>query len=365
MAAVKDLQTPKMTTPKFLQGQGNFHIALKQRVNQYFTDVKKPSTGNISLLLKGIFFCICYLFLYIHLVFFTPSLWFAIPECLLLGGFTAAIGFNVMHDGAHGSFSKHKIVNKLAGFSLNFLGASAIMWNMKHNIIHHTYTNVDGVDDDIEAGPYLRFAPTQKHFKYHRFQHIYFWGLYTLLHIVWIFVTDYKKYFQKRIGPVQLRKMTKREHIAFWTAKIVYSFMVVILPIYLLGFVNWLVGFLIVSMTTGFVISIVFQLAHTVEHTDFPLPTDAGKIENEWAIHQVKTTANFATHNRLISWLVGGLNFQIEHHLFPKISHVHYPAISKIIRKTCIEYNIPYQVYPKMRHAIASHVSYLKKLGRG
>jgi linoleoyl-CoA desaturase len=182
---------------------------------------------------------------------------------------------------------------------------------------------------------------------------------------MWIFVTDYKKYFTKRIGNVPIRKMTLKEHIAFWAAKIIYAFMVVALPIYILGFVQWIIGFLLVSMITGLVISIVFQLAHTVEHTDFPLPSEAsGKIENEWAIHQVVTTANFATENKLISWLVGGLNFQIEHHLFPKISHIHYPAISKIIRQTCQEYGIPYIVYPKMRHAIVSHVAYLRKLGQ-
>ena len=354
-----------MATPKFLQGQGNFHIALKQRVNQYFSDIKKPSTGNTSLLFKGIIFFACYIFLYIHLVFFTPVWWLAIPECILLGCFTAAIGFNVMHDGAHGSFSEHKIINKLAGFSLNFLGASAIMWNMKHNIIHHTYTNVDGVDDDIEAGPYLRFATTQKRFKIHKFQHYYFWFLYSLLHIAWIFISDFRKYFRKKIGTVPIKKMTTKEHISFWAAKIIYIFMVVALPIYLLGFVTWLLGFLLVTMVTGFVISIVFQLAHTVEHTNFPLPAESsGKIENEWAIHQVVTTANFATGNKLISWLVGGLNFQIEHHLFPKISHIHYPAISKIIRKTCEEYGIKYIEYRKMRDAIISHVAYLRRLGQ-
>ncbi len=353
-----------MATPKFLHGKGDFHLELKKRVNQYFLDRKKPMTGNNALIFKAVLFCTCYIFLYIHLVFFTPASWLAILECVLFGGFTSAIGFNVMHDGAHGSFSRFKIVNKMAGSSLNFLGASAIMWNMKHNIIHHTYTNIDGVDDDIEARPWMRFATTQKKMKLHKFQHYYFWFLYTLLHLVWIFSSDFKKYFLGRIGTVALRKMTLREHISFWAAKLIYIFMVVALPIYLLGFVTWLVGFLIITMVTGFMISIVFQLAHTVEHTDFPLPdATSGKIENEWAIHQVVTTANFATGNKLISWLLGGLNFQIEHHLFPKISHVHYPAISKIIKRTCGEYGIKYIEYPKMRHAIISHVAYLRKLG--
>jgi len=270
-----------------------------------------------------------------------------------------------MHDGAHGSFSKYKFLNKAAGASLNFLGGSAIMWNMKHNIIHHTYTNIDGIDDDIEARPWLRFATTQKKLKMHKFQQYYFWFLYALLHLIWIFMTDYQKYFKRRIGTVPLRKMTLYEHFSFWAAKIIYAFMFVVLPIMLIGFADWIIGFLLITMVTGLAISIVFQLAHTVEHTEFPVPSEvSGKIEDEWAIHQIHTTANFATKSKTISWLLGGLNFQIEHHLFPRISHVHYPAISKIIKKTCKEYGIKYIEFPKMRQAILSHIHYLKRLGQ-
>jgi linoleoyl-CoA desaturase len=347
-----------------MQGRGDFHTVLKNRVNQYFTEHQRPMTGNFSLLFKAALFCICYLLVYVHLVFFTPSVWIAIPECVFFGLLTAAIGFNVMHDGAHGSFSKYPFLNKVAGASLNFLGGSAIMWNMKHNIIHHTYTNIDGIDDDIEARPWLRFASTQKKMKLHKFQQYYFWFLYALLHLMWIFMSDYQKYFKRKIGPIPLRKMTMYEHISFWAAKLIYAFMLIVLPILLLGFTTWLLGFLLITMVTGFAISIVFQLAHTVEHTDFPLPGDSGKIENEWAIHQIHTTANFATKNKTISWLLGGLNFQIEHHLFPRISHVHYPAISKIIKKTCGEYGINYIEFPKMTQAIVSHVHYLKRLGQ-
>ncbi len=354
-----------MSTPKFLQSQGNFHMALKQRVNQYFTDRKEESTGNKSLIFKAVLLFSCYLFLYANVVFFTPAWWVAIPECILFGILTAVIGFNIMHDGGHGSFSKSKLVNKLAGGSINVLGASAVMWHMKHNIIHHTYTNIDGVDDDLSVGPWLRMAFTQKKRWIHKFQHYYVWFLYLMPYIMLLFVTDFDKYFNKKIGSVPIRKLSTKEHIYFWVAKAIYAFMLIGLPIYLLGFVTWLIGFLCATMVTGFVMIVVFQLAHNVEHTDFPMPAEpSGKIENEWAIHQVETTANFATHNKLISWLVGGLNFQIEHHLFPKISHVHYPAISKIIRQTCAEFGITYIEYPKMRHAIVSHVAYLKKLGQ-
>jgi len=354
-----------MATPKFINSNNTFQQELKKRVNQYFEENNKSSTGNFSLFFKAIFFFASYLALYVHLVYFTPTAWLAVLECILMGGFTAAIGFNVMHDGGHGSFSKNKLVNKLAAFSVNFLGASHIMWKMKHNIIHHTYTNIDGVDDDIEIKPFLRMCSTQKRHRLHRFQHYYVWFLYTLLHLIWVFQTDYKKYFSKKIGSVALTKMSMQEHIGFWSAKVGYAIFFMVIPIITVGFFQWVIGFLIVSMVTGFVISIVFQLAHTVEHLEFPVPEVlTQKIENEWAIHQVQTTANFATKNKFLSWLVGGLNFQIEHHLFPKISHIHYPAISKIIKQTCVDFNIQYVEFKKMRHAVISHAMYLRRMGK-
>jgi linoleoyl-CoA desaturase len=355
-----------MATPKFLNVQGSlFYQELKNRVNLYFEESKKSITGNFGLYFKAILFWTCYVALYVHVVFFHPPVWLGIIECFFMGGLTAAIGFNVMHDGGHGSFSTSKFWNKIAAFSVNALGASGIMWNNKHNIIHHTYTNIDGVDDDIEIKPMLRMCSTQKKYWIHRYQHIYVWFLYTLLLIIWVFGTDYTKYFKKKVGSVPIKKMSTFEHFAFWIAKAGYYFGMIVLPVMMVGFLPWLVGFAIISMFAGLVLSIVFQLAHTVEETSFPVPDgDTNKIENEWAIHQIETTANFATKNKLISWLVGGLNFQIEHHLFPKISHIHYPAISKIIKQTCQDFGIKYIEYRKMRHALFSHANYLRKMGR-
>jgi linoleoyl-CoA desaturase len=352
-------------TPKFRNiNRSNFHQELKKRVNNYFQENNKPSTGNWSLYFKAILFWTLYVALYIHVIFFTPTAWVAILECLAMGGLTAAIGFNVMHDGGHGSFSKSKFWNKIAAYSVNALGASGLMWNNKHNIIHHTYTNIDGVDDDIEIKPMLRMCETQKRYKIHKYQHIYVWFLYTLLLIIWVFMTDYTKYFKKKVGAVPIKKFSAFDHFAFWFAKVGYFFAMIVLPIYMVGFLPWLVGFLTLSMFAGFVLSIVFQLAHTVEHTSFPATIEnTNDIENEWAIHQLETTANFATKNKLVCWLVGGLNFQIEHHLFPKVSHIHYPAISKIIKNTCEEFNVKYIEFKHMRDAIWSHASHLKKMG--
>ncbi|MFY7878646.1 MAG: fatty acid desaturase family protein [Lacibacter sp.] len=353
-----------MSVPKFSAKPDSFHAELKRRVTDYFEKAGKPTTGNFYLYFKGGLLGLLLLAVYIHLVFYTPPLWLSIIECVLLGGLISAIGFNVMHDGAHGSFSKNKTINLLAAFSLNILGGSSFMWNVKHNIIHHAFTNVDGVDDDIDIQPWMRMSSTQKKYKLHKYQHRYFWVLYALLYILWIFVLDYQKYFKQKIGTMHLKKMHLSDHIVFWLFKAIHLFVFVVLPIWMVGFLPWMVGFLIFTLVAGLVLSIVFQLAHTVEHTHFPMPdSESGRLRDEWAIHQLKTTANFATGNKIISALVGGLNFQVEHHLFPKISHVHYPAISKIIKQTCKEFNVPYIEYQHMRTALASHVAYLRLMG--
>ena len=354
-----------MATPKFAHQAQSFHAELKSRINYYFSENKLSTTGNYKLYLKAAILLVGFTITYVHLVFFTPTVVFALLEAALLGGLMSAIGFNIMHDGAHGSFSKSPVINKMAAVTLGVLGGSPFMWNVKHNIVHHAFTNIDGIDDDIDAKPFLRMASTQKKYKIHNFQHWYFWFFYCLLHFYWSFVSDYKKYFTKKIGDMPIKKMTPTDHIEFWVFKIIHYVLFLVIPIMKIGFGNWLIGFLCFTAVAGFVLSIVFQLAHTVEHTHFPMPDEVtGKIEDEWAIHQLKTTANFATNNKVISWLVGGLNFQIEHHLFPKISHIHYPQISKIIKKACQEYGIQYVEYPKMSQAVVSHIAYIKQMAK-
>ena len=354
-----------MALPKFSNARNSFHSELKSKISEYFLEVGRSTTGNYELFIKAVVLMISFILVYIHLVFFTPELLWQIIESVALGCFAAAIGFNVMHDGAHGSFSKYRWINRLAAFSLNILGGNTFMWNLKHNVIHHAYTNVDGVDDDIDIQPWLRMSNTQKKYKMHKYQHLYFWVLYSMLYIFWVFILDYQKYFKGKIGSMSVRTMKFKDHLIFWTFKLVHLFLFVGLPVYVVGFESWLISFLIFALVAGFVLSLVFQLAHTVEHTAFPIAdVETGKLDDEWGIHQLKTTADFATKNKLITWLVGGLNFQIEHHLFPKISHVHYPSIHAIIKKTCEEHGINYIEFKNVRLAIASHVAFLRQMGR-
>jgi len=342
----------------------SFQAELKRRVEAYFEEKDIKMTGNWKLYLKTGVLAASFFALYITLVFFTPPGWLSILLCIVLGANIAGIGFNIMHDAAHGSYSTSRTLNSFASSSLDFLGASSFMWKVKHNLIHHTYTNIDGYDDDIDVKPWLRMTLTQKKYFFHRFQHIYFILLYALLYILWIGIMDFQKYFKGKVGEMPIKEMAIKDHILFWASKLSFAAFFIVLPIIMTGFVHYIIGFLIFSFTTGIVISVVFQLAHTVDDLQFPQPIEGqNQMEDEWAIHQVKTTANFATRNKLITWFMGGLNYQIEHHLFPKISHVHYPAISKIVKKTAEEYGLKYHEYAKMRHAIVAHISLLRQVG--
>lgn len=355
-----------MSVPKFKVPANSLRAELRKRTNDYFKSIKAEPTGNSKLYSKAVILVISFIGMYTHLVFFTSEyVLISIIECIILGALTAAIGFNIMHDGAHGSFSQKKWLNDLAGSSLNFLGANVLMWKTKHNGVHHTYTNIEGVDDDLNAGIFLRLCETQKHRAAHKYQHYYFGLVYSVLHLYWVFFTDYKKYFTGKVGIVPIPKMSLKDHLIFWFSKVFHLFAYMLVPMYCVGFLPWLVGFIIYSAATGFVMGLVFQLAHVVEETHFPtIDAKTNSTEDEWVVHQLKTTANFAPNSRIVSWFTGGLNYQVEHHLFPNISHIHYPAISKIVKQLCEEYNVPYLQHQKLSMAVVSHVNHLKHLGR-
>ena len=351
------MQMPRFTaTP-------SFYNDLRTRVNTYFEQTNKKPTGNWRLFSKSITIIALHIIFYTVLIFFTPNGWISLSLCVLLGLTTAAVGFNIMHDGSHGSFSRNKTLNKAAAFSLNLLGGNDYMWQVKHCVLHHSFTNVSGVDDDIEIQPFLRMCDAQEHRWWHRFQFIYVVLLYAFFYVFWLFYFDYKKYFSKKIGNYELPKMTAWQHVSFWGGKLGSYAIMIIVPFLMVGAMDFLIGFGVFMFVTGFVTSVVFQLAHTVEHTHFP-EVHEGKLENEWAIHQVQTTANFATRNPIVTWFCGGLNFQIEHHLFPKVSHVHYPRISKIVKETCQEYGLNYIEFPRVTSAVRSHWKMLYELGR-
>jgi linoleoyl-CoA desaturase len=275
------------------------------------------------------------------------------------------IGLNVMHDANHGVFAKNKTWNKFMGLSLNLLGINMKLWCIKHNVLHHTYTNIHGADDDIDAPFILRLNPSSKKYKIHKFQHIYAWFIYGFFTITWIFFRDFKYFARfKEMGLIKGNAAVELFKVVVW--KLFYVAVTLVLPMVMLEVSPWIIILAFVSMhfMIGVVITTIFQLAHVVPGTDFPIANEEGNVENNWYIHQLETTANFSPKSKIMSWFIGGLNYQIEHHLFPKVSHVHYKNISKIVRQTAKEFGLKYNVQSNLFHALSGHARLLKSLGR-
>jgi len=343
--------------------KGSFLKTLNKKVDRYFADRKLDPSGNKKLYFKGGLQVLSAASLYTVLVFFTPIAPVSIVLCFILGLNLAVIGFNVMHEGGHQSFSRHSWVNSASAYFLNVLGGSAYYWKIKHNINHHTYTNIEGMDSDIDVKPFMRLHEGQPHRAYHRFQHVYWVVLYGISYLAWVFYEDFQKYFSGKVAiNMKRKKLSLKEHFIFWFTKITYVAVYMVIPVVMVGWLPWLIGFLIITFVCGLAISIVFQLAHVVEGTEFHQLQD-GKSKQEWAIHQIGSTANFATSSKSLYWLLGGLNFQIEHHLFPRVSHVHYPEISYFVKEACRESNVVYHEYTTMFKAFTSHLLHLRKLG--
>ncbi|MDB5197456.1 MAG: fatty acid desaturase [Flaviaesturariibacter sp.] len=342
-----------------------FFQSLKKSVDDYFKTNNIKKTGDWRLYSKALILVPLCLAIYIVLLTNTPPLAISLVLCAILGMAIGSIGFNIMHDACHGAYSSKKWVNTLFGYTLNAVGGNTFFWKLKHNILHHTYTNIHGVDDDIAQSKLLRQSPTQEWWPIHRYQHIYLTVAYSLTIFMWAGVRDFEKYFKKKVYNTPISPMSWQDHVIFWVSKAAYAFFYIVLPIMMVGWQAWLIGYLTMGIVIGVVISYVFQLAHAVEGPEFSaVGLEDKQIETEWAVHQIKTTANFAPKNKFINWYVGGLNFQVEHHLFPRISHIHYPALSQIVQDKCKEFGLPYHSFNTLGEAIASHVRLMKHLGQ-
>lgn len=343
-----------------------FFRTLNSRVNSYFKDNNIKKTGNWQIHLKTIILFTLFLTPYFLILTLDLSLWLHLLLSVVIGIGMAGIGMNVMHDGNHGSYSSKSWVNKFMGGSIYILAGNVYNWQVQHNVLHHTYTNIHGHDEDLEAGRIMRFTKQAQWRRFHKFQHYYSVFLYGLLTFNWALTTDFKQmrsYLKRKLSYGEAKNPK-----ILWTTliitKLIYLSIWIVLPI-VMGIDWWkvLFGFFIMHYTAGLILSIVFQLAHVVEETDNPIPNNDGEIENTWAIHQLYTTANFAPKNKVVNWFTGGLNHQIEHHIFPNISHVHYGKIADIVKETARECNLPYYEFRTMRSAVAAHFRHLRELG--
>lgn len=344
-----------------------FFKTLNLRVNAYFKENKIARTGNWQLWVKTLVMFSVYLAPYAIILMLNIPVWVQLLLTIVMGIGMAGVGMNVMHDGNHGSFSKKPWVNKIMGSSIYILAGNVYNWKVQHNVLHHTYTNIHGHDEDLDAGKILRFTKHAKWQWYHKFQHYYSILLYGLLTINWAITTDFlqmKRYMARKLSygkfPNPFINWSK-----LVLSKIVYISIWIVLPLLVLDIAWWqvLLGFFIMHYTAGLILSVTFQLAHVIEEAEMPLPGKDGNLKNTWAIHQLKTTVNFSPKNKLVNWFTGGLNHQVEHHIFPNISHIHYGKIAQIVKQTAKEFNLPYNEYKTTRQAIIAHFKFLKAMG--
>ncbi|MGH8370282.1 MAG: fatty acid desaturase family protein [Gammaproteobacteria bacterium] len=342
----------------------DFLHTLRQRAELFFRETGLRQRDCPRMYLKTLIILSCFALSYALLVFVARTWWQALPLAMLLGLSAAAIGFDIQHDGGHKAYSDRAWVNKLMAMSLDMIGGSSYVWRWKHAVFHHMFVNIKGHDTDIDLGFLGRLSPHNKHHAFHRWQHWYLWPLYGVMVIKWHFFDDFRDVITGRMGENRFPRPHGWELLLFFAGKAVFFTLAFVIPS--LFHPLWVVAvFYVISVAvTGVVLSVVFQMAHCVEGAEFPVPDqNTGQIDNTWAVHQIESTINFARDNKFVCWLVGGLNFQIEHHLFPRVCHTNYPALSRLVKQTCQEFGVRYTENPTFRSGIASHFRWLRRMG--
>jgi linoleoyl-CoA desaturase len=358
-SSTADRSSSKVT----FRGAPDFFQTLRARVDAHFAGA--PRRDDPRLYRKAALILVWFLGAYATALF--SRRWpLQLAACVAYALAACALGFNVFHDAIHCSFSESRGVNlALARVSCTLLGAGRKFWWYKHNVLHHRFTNIHEWDDDLETRGSLRMSPEQAWEPKFRYQHVYFPFLYSLTTIEWLFAKDFVQYFTLRMNPYQtIPELSRAEKFEFWTSKAIWALAFVVLPFAVLPWWKALAGLAIFHLTLGLALALIFNLAHAMERAEFPVPEPGPSIEEEWAAHQLRTTVNFATGNGPLTWFAGGLNFQVEHHLFPQVSHTHYPALSRIVSRTAGEFGLPYNDYPTYFSALKSHWNTLRRLAQ-
>lgn len=359
-----------MKAIRFISNDANqkqFALEVRKRVALYFKEAKISNKGNLALYIKTFVMLALYIAPFVFILTIEMNHWVALLVMILMGVGEAGIGMCVMHDAAHGAYSSKDWVNRLFASTLYILGTGVFNWKIQHNLLHHTFTNIYEYDQDIETKAVIRLCEHAPIKLYHRFQYIYAFFFYGLLTLSKLFSDFGQLRGFNRAGITKEQKADpKRETLKLYLAKSLYLLVILGVPFAVTDYKWWqiLIGFSVMHITAGIIMSTVFQTAHVVQTTEQPLPDSHGIIHREWAVHQLRTTSDFARNNRLLSWYVGGLNFQVEHHLFSNISHVHYRKIAPIVQKTAKEFGIPYHYQPSFAAALYSHMKKLRSLGR-
>lgn len=343
----------------------DFASTLKSRIDAYFQEKGISKKANLEMVIKSVLYLTAFFVTYGLIVLggFAPLI--SLVMAMFLGFLVAGIGFNVSHDAIHGAYSDKKWVNSIMGHTFSLMGANVFNWKIAHNIIHHSYTNIPEADGDLHSVKWLKFFKEKQGMGMHRYQNWYALALYSLTSLVWVFSKDYVHISRKKHLLYEKTPPPLKEYLWLFSSKAAYYFAFIFLPMIVMPGPWWyvIIGFIAMHLVAGFTLAVTFQLGHLVEGTGFHSLKDNLTVPENWNVHQLRSSANFATDKIWPTWVFGGLNFQIEHHLFPKICHVHYKNLAPIVEKTAEEYGLPYNNYDTFLSALRSHLRYLKTTG--
>ncbi|MFP4416753.1 MAG: fatty acid desaturase family protein [Chitinivibrionales bacterium] len=338
-----------------------FHRALNSRVNEYFISKRIPRTATASMYLKTALVLFAFFGSYVLLVFWADTIWEGIILSIFLGFSAAGIGMNIQHDASHGAYSKNPGVNRLLSMTLDLIGGSSYMWQWKHVRFHHTFVNIPDYDTDIDLGHLAHITPKQKKLWYHRWQQFYLWPMYSLLAVKWQFFDDFSSLILGRLGKHKIPRPKGVDLLVFVIGKATFFSIAFVIPLMVRTPLQVFVFYLFAALVAGITLSLIFILPHTVEESEFPLPSN-GRIDHSRDKHQIRVTADFARGHRIFSWLVGSLNYHREHHLFPRICHVHTPHLAAIMDEVCDSAGVKHVEHPSYTEGMASHFRFLKKM---
>ncbi len=338
-----------------------FFKTLQNRINAYFKQAQIAKTGNTKAYLKAVVLLSLYLACFVSILLSTSLLQLYVSY-ILMGSLTIFVALNIAHDAAHNTFSKSKTINELLLFTFDFLGANGYMWRLKHVYSHHPHVNIPNMDGDIKQSNLVRIFPNAPFLDFHKYQYLYMPVLYMFYTLNWLLFRDFRDFFETDISGKPNHQHPTAAYVRLFLGKLYYVGKLLLLPTLILpfSFGQILLGFVLLHFAASLTVALALVSAHVGEHSEYPEPDEHGLMPHSWAIHQITTTTDFATHSPIITHLFGGFNHHVVHHLFPNICHIHYPKLTEIVRHTCAEFDITYRCNPTLGDAILSHLRFLK-----
>jgi linoleoyl-CoA desaturase len=343
-------------------GVPSFPKVLRRRLDSYFSDQNISPKADRTMWVKIAVGLSVLAGAWIAIYALRPGSWRFVALYLLGGIAQTFLLLNIAHDSNHNAISSRPLVNKTLNYVFDLCGISSYMWRILHHRGHHSCINLQGEDDALSGRGIFRFTPHEPRTPPHRFQHIYALFVYALFSLDYVFFRDFQCFFFPTHGYLRRTRHSLSEYAILFGGKGFYLAYMLVLPVLVLGKSPQLVAgaFLLVHLVVGMSVTLVFQTTHTIDSTYFP----ANRSEFDNGVYHIfATTADYATENPVVSWLAGGLNHHIVHHLCPFVCHTHYAPLTRIVGQTAEEFGVPYRQHSTMARAIRHHLILLKQLG--